>query len=493
MKKFTTKFESYSKILAKDIVEARKNISNASLEKLKPLAEIKLPSYDKLVPVAFDLAVVNMFNRNGDGVSTKEAKAIAAMIPHHPINIEHYRSDVCGHVISAGFFSKADHSPISEDDLPEDDTYYLSVGGILYAIVRSGLVDFVRWQKEDDAVQLCASWEIAFDEYEILKGNNILSKCEKVEGKEEIAKYEKFLKCNGGTGFDEEGLPVFRKITGEVEPVGVGLTFTPAADVKGIYTIPQEELEKQEEEEEEEEEENDSKAKNKNNISQKQKTDVVASREQNMTLEQIKALIDDAIKAISAKGDTEKDTIIATASATAVKQIEDAIKTANDQYIAEKNALATLKAESETKQKESDEKIAQFTTKLAEIEAQLATANEKILSAERETALAAKAARIDSTMAEFDAKFNLTKEERDIALAELSGTDVSDAAVESFKTKYGVIFASKVKTATPSTDADKELSTASASGAAITSSQGASDKLSDKIKHLKLEVSTQAR
>ena len=70
--KYTTTFES--PLLACDISESSL-ISKASLENLAPLlpTNIDYESNIDLLGVAFNAAVVNKFNRNGDGMDTKPA------------------------------------------------------------------------------------------------------------------------------------------------------------------------------------------------------------------------------------------------------------------------------------------------------------------------------------------------------------------------------------------------------------------------------------
>ena len=480
--KYKTHFDFPVKLSGKQISSARKNVSSASLKNLKDLADIEVASYERLVPVAFDLAVINQFNRNGDGTDTEGAIKIARTLPNQPINIEHDRYNICGHTINVGFRSRADRMPLKDEEL-NDQPYYLSVGGILYTIVSSGLVDFIRWSNEDDEMQLSASWEVAFDEYDIMVGSNLLAKCETIdEAKKE--EYAKFLSCNGGNGFDDEGRPVFRKIKGEVESVGIGLTLTPAADVKGIFTLPKEELEKSSEDGDEDDS-NASNKKTENNFSLSPKIDVIANREQNMTLEQLLAEIKTAIAAKPA--DSSKEDIISVASETSIKLIDEAVKATATKFAEEKNTLTRLKEEAEAKAKSDAELAEKVKTKLQEMETQLIKANDQLAALQKAEAENAKASKMDGIMAEFDAKFSMSDAERKIVLAELGGTDLSDAAIEGFKSKYDTLFASKLKSQ-QGTTAEEELAKASAKGAAITDSQPASQKLSDKLSKIKLNV-----
>ena len=52
---------------------------------------------------------------------------------------------------------------------------------------------------------------------------------------EELDKAAKYLVAEGGAGKMEESY-VYRKVINDVLPLGIGLTETPAADVKGVAT-----------------------------------------------------------------------------------------------------------------------------------------------------------------------------------------------------------------------------------------------------------------
>ena len=102
--KYTTTFDSVV-FASSDIEES--NISKASLESLRPLIpkDINLDRNIDLLGVAFNAAVVNKFNKNGDGIDSEAAVAIKDYFVHKPTNIEHDRDKIVGHIVSAGFSS----------------------------------------------------------------------------------------------------------------------------------------------------------------------------------------------------------------------------------------------------------------------------------------------------------------------------------------------------------------------------------------------------
>ena len=100
--KYTTTFEAL--LLPCEINEASL-ISKASLENLEPLVpkDINYESNKDLLGVAFNAAVVNKFNKNGDGMDTSTAVRYTKNFIHKPTNIEHDKQKVVGHIVSAGY------------------------------------------------------------------------------------------------------------------------------------------------------------------------------------------------------------------------------------------------------------------------------------------------------------------------------------------------------------------------------------------------------
>ena len=103
--KYTGNFTSSVKASCADGSCKRWGISEASLENLKPLIpeDVDLSKNIDLLGVAFNAAVVNRFNKNGDGIDTATAIAIKDYFINKPTNIEHNKHKVVGHIISSSF------------------------------------------------------------------------------------------------------------------------------------------------------------------------------------------------------------------------------------------------------------------------------------------------------------------------------------------------------------------------------------------------------
>jgi hypothetical protein len=84
---------------------------------------------------------------------------------------------------------------------------------------------------------ISASWELGFSQYVIvgMEGNskNLEDSKLLITDPEEIEANKKYLTAFGGSG-KLNGLSIYRQPTYDALPLGIGLTETPAADVKGI-------------------------------------------------------------------------------------------------------------------------------------------------------------------------------------------------------------------------------------------------------------------
>lgn len=215
-------------------------ISRASKDKLKALAPtIDFENTAGLVSVAFDGCVVNKFNANGHGISTATAIEMKDYFINHPTNVEHYKYDIVGHIVSASFRDITTGDLLSDEDVKDrTDPFYISFGGILYEHVYEYFVDSIKnadfYKKEYGEKEWSASWEVGFNEFVIARGSNLLAKCDIIDDKDEIERLEGNLLSRGGDGFDEEGAPIFQLISGKAYPLGMAFTKNPAASVEGV-------------------------------------------------------------------------------------------------------------------------------------------------------------------------------------------------------------------------------------------------------------------
>lgn len=259
--KYKSKFRSFAKFS-----EVNENdssfISNASMgiEDLTKLIPSNTCGKKHNICAAFNAAVVNLVNANDDAISTDTAIAIYKDFINQPINIEHNKNNVVGFITNAGFssFSMEESVLLDEDAVKsEGGPFNISLSCLLWEYVDFWTVDFLKMTNDEKSYfykSISASWEIGYNEYQIVLGSKKLSDATIITDPVEVEKYSKFLRAEGGTGYTSDGTPVYRLIIGEAKPLGCALTSNPAAAVKGVI------LEEVEEDEEDDKEEDSSKA-----------------------------------------------------------------------------------------------------------------------------------------------------------------------------------------------------------------------------------------
>tara|TARA_B110000305_G_scaffold241261_1_gene314639 strand:- start:3229 stop:4851 length:1623 start_codon:yes stop_codon:yes gene_type:complete len=223
----------------------RFNISEASLDNLKPLIpeDVDLTKNIDLLGVAFNAAVVNKFNKNGDGIDTKTALAVSEYFIHKPTNIEHNKEKVVGHIVSSSF-SDINTSELLQADQVGDanDPFNISLGALVYKIVNPDFAAMLEKTGSGDEFHnlISASWEIGFNDYYIAVGSNDLREAEIVTNEAQIKELQKYLRAYDGEGQMEDGTLVNRLVVGDIYPLGIGFTSNPAAEVEGVIVENQE-------------------------------------------------------------------------------------------------------------------------------------------------------------------------------------------------------------------------------------------------------------
>lgn len=429
--KYTTKFNF--EIFAADIVKL-----SSLPPKEKSLASLNefLPNLDEkkdidLLSIAFNGAVVNMFNKNDDGISSETAVKIIDYFKNKPINIEHDRSRIVGHITSAGFTNRDNDKVMSSEEAAmTKNPYNLSFGGYIYKLVNSEFYNELKnsMNPENEMYQsISASWEIGFNSYAIAVGSSNIANAKIFDKEDQVEHYSRYLRSFGGEGFTESGERVYRLIMGEVYPLGIGLVENPAADVKGvIYKKEDESLP------------NTDKNNAKSDVNILNTPIDISQSEQNVVnnLDSLKnmEILNQIKEALAAEKKISEEVI---ASVTA--KFADAIKEHNEQYLQQiqekEEAIANeLKEKEELKQS------------IADIESKLASAQEKIEEFENLKKQEAVAALINQRMEEIDSNYELDNEARKTILEDLAGLE-SDEAFASYKNKLSIFLKDKSKEA----------------------------------------------
>jgi hypothetical protein len=143
--KYTTKFEApiYSCVIGDETF-----ISKASLENLKPLIpqDIDFSENIDLLGVAFNAAVVNKFNKNDDGMDSETAARVVKNFIHKPTNIEHEKSKIVGHIVSAGFSEYGnDNKMLSVEEIKDRvDPFNISLGAVVYKYANKDFAKLIE-------------------------------------------------------------------------------------------------------------------------------------------------------------------------------------------------------------------------------------------------------------------------------------------------------------------------------------------------------------
>jgi len=396
--KYTTIFSSNIKPVVSE--EKDKYLALASaIEVAEFIPEVDEKQVD-LLPVAFNAFVANRVNKNGDVVDTDTALAFYKDFKNKPINIEHNRDRVIGTILTAGFSEFGTDKPMTEEDVKEvKGPFNVTLGGVIWKVVNKRIADAIEESGDpssEDYMKISASWELGFKDYNLVLLEGSDKNIENgliVDNEDEVASMEKDLKALGGEGRTKDGMSVYRKVVGEVVPLGIGLTETPAADVKGVST--KKTIEEPEEEKTFAEVENTSQ--------NAEKTVIIQNEEKTiMKIESIKDITNDSLKELSASAVSDF--------------IESELKEASERFSAEK-------AQVESNLKEAQEKIEAVTTDYDKIKAELDSVTEKLGALETEKAEKEAEELFSQRMASLDEKYALEAEDREVLATQIKDLD----------------------------------------------------------------------
>jgi len=412
------------------------NISNASAEHLGGLIpeDIDLQKNIDLIAVAFDAAVVNDFNKNGDGIASSAAMSIKDLFIHKPCNIEHQKEKIVGHVVSAGFSQFGEGQEFIEVSADDTDLFNISLGAVVYKTVAPEFADMVLESSdpESDSYQdVSASWEIGFNEYAIAIGPNVAN-AEIITDPEEVDSLSSNLKSFGGSGMLEDGRPINRLIVGEIYPLGIGFTNNPAANVKGLMVKKMDKretlLDKQDKRQDNIVEEKSSLLKSETVI-QNEETFFLNTMEKQELLKDIEQLLSEK----AAAKDFSDEAI-----ANITKVFHDAIREKSQEYVEQVEQAKAEKSEAESKNEELQQTLSDFQNKLDQTE-------QKLQALEDEKLLAQTQAAFDSRMTCVEDLYELEDEDRKVIASELSELSLEEEAFAAYQEKLAVVFKSKSK------------------------------------------------
>ena len=377
-----------------------------------------------VLPVVFNLAKVNEFNKNGDGIDAKTAVAAVKRFINKPINIEHKKDKIVGHMINASFSDR--EFDFKNNDIEsyanKTEPFYMNAAGLIYKQVYPELAEAIveSSDKEEESYQsISTSWELAFKDFEVAVGSKLLQDSTIAEGaeKEDLKQYVKGL---GGKGEDPDGKPVNRLIVGQTYPLGAALTRNPAAAVKGIYTS-----------------ENEPEDKNIEKISLNTNINVKTDKLKNifnMDKEQFDQLITQLSKSVASavKEGSEAKTVS--------ESIRDTLVEHNESW------TAKMEVEKEAKAKAEAE--------LEELKDSFKQTKEELDSLKSDVEAKAAVDLFNDRMNFVDNDYDLNEKEMALVTAEVKELGSSEEDFNSYKEKLEVIFAHKLKKNIEAQEAD---------------------------------------
>lgn len=438
-------------------------LSKASLDELKKLSpNIDVENNPDLLGVSFNLAVPNMINNNGDGISGATASKIAKRFLHKYLNIEHNKKRVVGHITNYSFNDFKDNKFMSDDEAAQTlDPIYLSVAGVIYRTVDKSFTSLMlrnsdKSDKFNNAIS--ASWEIGFSSYYLAIGSQSLKEAEIVTDAAQVQELSQFLKAKGGSGKMNDGTPIYRLIVGEIYPLGGGFTTNPAAQVNGVVAFDndasislkdsEDDKEDDKEEENQDIETEESSADFQQEVAafltnKKSNSISVIKNVKNINHMDLEKLISELKSALLEKKFGEE------AVASMTSQFVDAIKQKDAEYRESLSAEKNAKEQAEKLYKETVASVESMKSELSKTQEELNQI--KKVQAE-EQALARQNARV----AELDSAFDLSDEDRKLVIGEVQALDASEEAFASYKEKFNVVWKHKNKEAIKAQQAEIE-------------------------------------
>jgi hypothetical protein len=420
--KYTTTFEA--EVFSCDI-GGDSFISKASLDNLESLLPKGIDFEDNidLMGVAFNAAVVNKFNKNGDGIDSKTAIAYTKNFIHKPTNIEHDKDKIVGHIASAGWSEYGTSRIMQAEDLEGyTKPFNIALGALVYKSANSTFAEALKKScSSGDEMHhtVSTSWEVGFSDFVLAVGSEYLEEARIVSDPKEMEEMVGCLRSFGGCGKTDKGEVVNRLITGKIYPLGIGYTTNPAADVKGVYMKPDKEKSIV------------IKDKRDKNISQSEETNVNLKKNNSMETEKV---IDELKDLLADKKFSQE------AIASMTSTFADAIKEKDEEFRAE---LVKAQEEKEAVAKEH----AELKSSVEELKSKFDEAQTKITDYEAAIKAEEAVARFNERMDVLDQKFDLEDEDKEFLAKELKSVDSTEEAFASFEEKLAGLWRHKSKEA----------------------------------------------
>jgi uncharacterized protein YlxW (UPF0749 family) len=438
-------------------------LSTASLEEIKALApdELHIKENFDLLYTVFNSAVVNRVNKNHDGIDAATATKIYKNFIHKPMNIEHNRKMIVGHIINVGFSEYKTNKVYNlEEAQNSKNPYYLNLSAVVYKVADPELCNILIEASDETSPNykaVCTSWELGFNEYHILLGHKDIAEGKLVTDPQEIQAFSKYLKAYGGSGQLEDGTPVYRIIVGDVLPLGCGFTTSPAAEVEGVLVVNNDKVPENKERHDEDDASNSAsniinqihevgeqlaasvedltKAINDTQIIQNSiENQNISSQQKNNTVN---------IHSIMRLEDITDDLLKETSAASVRDFLSNEIEKITKEYGEKLDAANTEVSSHSAKATELAEQLSNLTQQLTQIQAELSSEKEARANQQAE-------ADYKERVTDLNEKYNLNDKDREVIAKRIRGLSAEQYA--SWFEEFSTFAAEKLKTNKPKTE-----------------------------------------
>lgn len=417
-------------------------LAKASIDSLKSIIPAHFLDENNcmdLFPIAGNMAVIGLMNKNGDAISKEDGIAVYKSLLNKGINLEHKRDKYVGHIVAVAL-SKFDlkysdglgSEILTEEEAMKEDVFNLSYAAVLYKLndMVASLIPKIIDSNDPTSntyLDISSSWEVGFSDYDICVGSQVVSEAKRIKrGDVEFEKYDGKIIGNGGSGKDGSDY-VYRTVNKDVIFLGGGLTLNPAGQVAGIV-IPDEDNQEVEANLKEKIEESilntlekqteklgiaseKSVTNNKENILTN-----INQKNMDVKLTQIQDITDDSLKQLKATDLT--------------KFIEDSLdKAAADFKSKVANKDLELKA--------ANEKIDTLTQSNSTLQSELTKVQEKLGKIEQSIVAKEQEEQFNIRMTYFDETYDLTDDLRKVIVADIK--DLDKESFEAYKTSRATV------------------------------------------------------
>lgn len=445
--RYTSRFETIATISNPE--ESDRFVAKASLLPLKGLlpADINPEDSPDMLFFSCNGAVAGLCNKNGDAITAQTALAINKSAKNKYVSIDHDREKVCGMILQPGFTRFGTNEPLTDEEAAKlKEPFNMAFVGALWKVINPMMAQYIK--KQGDSIEndvMSMSWEIAFDSFDIGVGSKNLFDAKIITAEDQgFDSYCKCLRCNGGDGKDSTGNSVFRIIKGEPILLGYSIVPNPAAEVKGILALTNnEKQESQEENASQLQAEKSAKAGLIQVILEKSKEKSINLTTDCVTSNTTKTMKIEKFEQLEADWAEIRKLESAAAIVDFVKAIEDGSKQFAQKLEERENALKLAeeaKANSEKALKETQEALAEIQKKMEEIRA----------SQEAAKAAETYQARMDA----IDSEFDLDDEDRQLIASDIK--DLDDESFAKYMSKCKKLMCGKMKKKVKALDTTKQ-------------------------------------